>query len=106
MLVELRFDPGTGEAPERIEDTEGEQLLDVSEKDGPFLWENLLAKRASCMAKSRSLLHPVNRMSTLQKGCKLALKIPTFFSRFRYSMETVCKLFKKVSKNLLLCINI
>ena len=71
MLVELRFDPGTGEAPERIEDTEGEQLLDVSEKDGPFLWENLLAKRASCMAKSRSLLHPVNRMSTLQKGCKL-----------------------------------
>ena len=37
---------------------------------------------------------------------RLTLKIPTFFSRFRYSMETVCKLFKKVSKNLLLCINI
>ena len=36
----------------------------------------------------------------------LTLKFPTLFSRFRYSMETVCKSFKKVLKNLLLCIDI
>ena len=65
LLVELRFDPGTGEAPERIDDTEGEQLLEVSEKDGPLLCENLLANKASCIAKSNSRLHPVNRISTL-----------------------------------------
>ena len=47
MLVEPRLEPGTGDAPERIDETEGEQLLEVSEKDGPFLWENLLASRAS-----------------------------------------------------------
>ena len=36
----------------------------------------------------------------------LTLKTPTLFSRFWYSMETVCKSFKKVSKNILFCINI
>ena len=47
LLVEPRLEPGTGEAPERIDETEGEQLLEVSEKDGPFLCENLLASKPS-----------------------------------------------------------
>ena len=39
------------------------------------------------------------------EGQFLTLKIPTFFSHFRYSMETVCKSLKKPSKNLFLCFN-
>ena len=48
----------------------------------------------------------VSQLLDTFSALSLTLKIPTFFSRFRYSMETVRKSFKKVSKNLLLCINI
>ena len=42
----------------------------------------------------------------LRSPAFLTLKIPTFFSSFRYSMEIVCKSLKKASKNLFLCFNI